>query len=79
MNSLLAGLPQLGSAFYPWWAVMWLLILFSPKILASGYHSRTCLAYFVEDLFRGSIVPLSSVPLRCLIDIFKKRVIAFTF
>lgn len=58
---------------------MWLLILFSPKILASGYHSRTCLAYFVEGLFRDSIVPRSTAPLWCLIDVFKKRVIAFNF
>lgn len=51
---------------------MLLLILFSPNILASGYHNSSCLAYSVEGLFRDSIVPLSTATLWCLIDAFKK-------
>lgn len=51
---------------------MLLLILFSPNILASGYHNSSCLAYSVEGLFRDSIAPLSTAPLWCLIGAFKK-------
>lgn len=70
VNSLLAGHPQLGSAFSPQWAAMWLIILFSPQILAFGYHSTRCLAYFAEGLCSSNIVPLSTVPLWYLIDVF---------
>lgn len=79
VNSLPTGLPQLGSAFFPWWAVTWLLIPFSPKFFASGYRSRTCLAYFVEGLFRDSIFPLALPHCVVWLMYLKKHAIAFTY
>lgn len=55
-----AGFPELGSGLFPRWAVTWLLTPFSPKIPASGYHNRMCLAYFIEGLFRDSVAPVST-------------------